>query len=173
MTKNILIYFIVIVIIGIGGWFFIQKSRNTSNNSSLDSLVKTNEPSPSANVDSNQEINNEWIKLENGLEYQDIVIGSADQEAKNGDKVFAHYTGTLENGSKFDSSYDRGEPFSFVLGGGMVIQGWDLGLLGMKVGGKRKLIIPPKLGYGDRNIGNGLIPPNSTLYFDIELMNLQ
>ncbi|OGN00026.1 MAG: peptidylprolyl isomerase [Candidatus Yanofskybacteria bacterium RIFCSPHIGHO2_02_FULL_41_29] len=112
-----------------------------------------------------------WIKLDNGLEYQDIVVGSG-KEAQLGDIVAAHYSGTLVNGQKFDSSYDREEPFAFILGGGMVIKGWDIGVAGMKVGGKRKLIIPSDLGYGERGAG-GAIPPNATLLFDIELVAVQ
>lgn len=141
-------------------WFFIKKFKDVSNNQKPNNMVKDEEVKPS---------NDAWVKLDNGLEVQDVVIGSG-REAKNGDTISAHYIGTLSDGKKFDSSYDRGEPFSFVLGGGMVIKGWDLGLVGMKVGGKRKLIIPPDLGYGSRDVGGGVIPPNSTLYFDVELV---
>lgn len=170
MVKNYFAYIILIVLVAIAAWFFIDKASKSK-------IADTNNLiNPTPTVTSLPKIvdqNNEWIKLENGLEYQDLEIGAGGREAKNGDKVFAHYTGILKDGTKFDSSYNRGEPFSFTLGGGEVIKGWDIGLLGMKVGGKRKLIIPPKLGYGNRNIGNGLIPSNSTLYFDVELMNIQ
>ena len=88
--------------------------------------------------------------------------------AKSGDTVVVHYVGTLESGKQFDSSVDRGVPFEFQLGVGQVIPGWDLGVDGMKEGGKRKLIIPPKLAYGDRPAGS--IPPNSTLIFQVELL---
>ena len=91
--------------------------------------------------------------------------------AKAGDMVSVHYTGTLTNGSKFDSSRDRGQPFSFPLGAGQVIKGWDEGVAGMKVGGQRKLIIPPTLGYGSQDMG--VIPPNSTLNFDVELLSVK
>ena len=84
-----------------------------------------------------------------------------------------HYTGWLTNGKKFDSSVDRKEPFEFQLGAGQVIKGWDEGVAGMKVGGKRRLEIPSELAYGNRSVGNGLIPPNSTLIFDVELLEVK
>ena len=101
----------------------------------------------------------------------DIVVGEG-AEVKEGDTVSVHYTGTLTNGTKFDSSLDRGQPFEFTVGEGQVIAGWDQGLVGMKVGGKRKLTIPPELGYGDRGAGDS-IPPNSTLIFEIELLEIK
>jgi FKBP-type peptidyl-prolyl cis-trans isomerase len=108
--------------------------------------------------------------LPSGLKYKDEVVGDG-KEAKPGDKVQVHYTGRLvKNGTKFDSSLDRGEPFTFTLGKGEVIPGWDEGVAGMKEGGKRKLIIPSKLGYGPRNMGK--IPPNSDLDFDVELLKV-
>jgi FKBP-type peptidyl-prolyl cis-trans isomerase len=105
------------------------------------------------------------------FEIVDITVGSG-AEAVDGKKVTVHYTGTLQSGVKFDSSVDRGDPFSFLLGAGQVIQGWDQGVKGMKVGGKRKLTIPPELGYGSKGVG-GVIPENAVLLFDVELLNVE
>ncbi|OGU15572.1 MAG: peptidylprolyl isomerase [Ignavibacteria bacterium GWB2_35_12] len=110
------------------------------------------------------------ITTPSGLQYQDIVAGTG-TEAKTGNKVKVHYVGTLTDGTKFDSSVDRGQPFDFDLGAGRVIKGWDEGVAGMKVGGKRKLVIPPELGYGGRAIGK--IPANSTLIFEVELLDVK
>jgi len=106
-----------------------------------------------------------------GLEVQEMKPGTG-AEAKSGQKVHVHYTGWLTDGKKFDSSVDRGQPFSFTLGAGQVIKGWDQGVAGMKVGGKRKLTIPPELAYGSKGVGGGLIPPNSTLVFEVELLKV-
>lgn len=103
-------------------------------------------------------------------EIVDLRAGTG-AECKAGDTVTVHYTGTLEDGTKFDSSRDRGQPFSFPLGAGRVIKGWDVGVAGMKVGGHRKLTIPADEGYGSRGAG-GVIPPNATLYFDVELIRI-
>lgn len=108
---------------------------------------------------------------DNKLQSEDIKIGEG-AEAKKGDFIRVHYTGCLSTGDKFDSSRDRGEPFEFELGAGEVIKGWDQGVAGMKVGGQRKLTIPPELGYGSRDVGGGLIPANSTLVFDVELVEI-
>jgi FKBP-type peptidyl-prolyl cis-trans isomerase len=100
----------------------------------------------------------------------DIRAGTG-AACKAGDSVSVHYTGTLEDGTKFDSSRDRGQPFTFSLGAGRVIKGWDVGVAGMKVGGHRKLTIPAEEGYGSRGAGSS-IPPNATLYFDVELIRI-
>ena len=110
--------------------------------------------------------------LADGLQFIDEIVGTG-TEAKAGNLVSVNYVGTLTNGNKFDSSYDRNQPFSFILGTGKVIKGWDEGIAGMRVGGKRKLVIPPDLAYGNQSVGNGLIPPNSTLVFEVELLNVQ
>ena len=107
---------------------------------------------------------------DSGLEIEDLECGDG-AEAKSGDSVKVHYTGTLEDGTKFDSSLDRGEPFNFQLGGGMVIKGWDEGIVGMKEGGKRKLTIPSDLGYGDQGFPPD-IPPGATLIFEVELVEV-
>lgn len=110
------------------------------------------------------------VKTASGLSYVDLVPGNGPAPTA-GKPVKVHYTGWLENGTKFDSSVDRGEPFVFTIGAGQVIPGWDEGVLTMKVGGKRKLIIPPQLGYGAAGAGND-IPPNATLIFQVELLDV-
>jgi FKBP-type peptidyl-prolyl cis-trans isomerase len=102
---------------------------------------------------------------------EDLTLGDG-TEAVSGNTVVVHYTGWLTDGSKFDSSLDRNDPFSFRLGAGMVIRGWDEGVAGMKVGGKRKLTIPPEMGYGARGAG-GVIPPDATLVFEVELLEVK
>jgi FKBP-type peptidyl-prolyl cis-trans isomerase len=104
------------------------------------------------------------------LVMEDLVVGTG-AAAASGQKVTVHYTGWLTNGTKFDSSKDRGDPFVFNLGKGQVIKGWDEGVQGMKIGGKRKLTIPPAMGYGSRGAG-GVIPPNATLVFEVELLGV-
>lgn len=113
----------------------------------------------------------EWKKTASGLEYQELKVGDG-VEAKAGRTVDVHYTGWLLDGTQFDSSVGSGKPFSFHLGAGEVIRGWDEGVAGMKVGGKRKLRIPAELGYGARGAG-GVIPANATLLFDVELLGVR
>jgi len=111
------------------------------------------------------------ITTASGLQYEDLVEGTG-KTAKAGDSADVHYTGWLADGTKFDSSLDRGQPFNFQLGAGRVIKGWDEGVVGMKVGGKRRLIIPATLGYGSRGAG-GVIPPNAELTFEVELLGVR
>ncbi len=125
--------------------------------------VNTNAPTP---------VTGEPVTTKSGLKYWDIKVGTG-FVATSGKTVKVHYTGWLANGQKFDSSVDRKEPFSFRLGAGEVIRGWDEGVEGMHVGGKRQLRIPPELGYGNRGTGGGLIPPGATLVFDVELLGVQ
>ncbi len=111
------------------------------------------------------------VTTPSGLKYVELKEGTG-ATPKTGQKVVVHYTGTLEDGTKFDSSRDRGQPFDFKIGVGQVIKGWDEGVGTMKVGGQRQLIIPPELGYGSRGAG-GVIPPNATLLFDVELLDVK
>ena len=112
------------------------------------------------------------VTTPSGLKYTDLTVGNG-AEAKSGQTAVVHYTGWLTDGKKFDSSKDRGQPFSFPLGQGRVIKGWDEGVVGMKVGGRRELLVPPELGYGARGTPGGPIPPNATLKFEVELLDLK
>ncbi|ABX09271.1 FKBP-type peptidyl-prolyl cis-trans isomerase [Prochlorococcus marinus] len=134
--------------------FVMAKETKSQNKTPLGSIMETQES----------------ILTASGLRITDIRVGEG-PEATAGQNVSVNYKGTLENGKEFDSSYGRG-PFKFPLGAGRVIKGWDEGVAGMKVGGKRKLVIPSELGYGSRGAGNGLIPPNATLIFEVELLEL-
>ena len=120
--------------------------------------------------DLNVILNGQPAVTKDELKIEDVALGQG-EEAKNGDTLVVHYVGTLQNGTKFDSSVDRGQPFTFVLGSGNVIKGWEQGMLGMKIGGHRRLTIPPDFGYGAR--GQGAIPPNSTLIFEIDLLDIK
>jgi len=111
------------------------------------------------------------VTTDSGLQYIDLKVGDG-REAHVGETAIVHYTGWLKDGTKFDSSVDRNQPFSFRLGAGRVIKGWDEGVVGMKIGSKRKLLIPPNLGYGSRGAGR-IIPPNANLTFDVELLDLR
>ncbi len=111
------------------------------------------------------------VTTPSGLKYNDDKVGEGASPSQ-GQRVSVHYTGWLTDGTKFDSSRDRGQPFQFTIGRGEVIKGWDEGVASMKVGGKRKLTIPPELGYGARGAG-GVIPPNATLVFDVELLDVK
>ena len=138
-------------------------------------LVIVSLTAPSCMVKAADGAQGKMTELADGLKYTDTTVGTG-AEATAAHKVSVHYTGWLyengKKGKKFDSSLDRGQPFGFVLGAHQVIRGWDEGVAGMKVGGKRTLIIPPELGYGARGAG-GVIPPNATLTFDVELLGVE
>lgn len=149
MKKTVFV--VVMLIIGVLGLYFLF--QNPGNKEAQN------------NNQANNVQNMEGLKIE-------VLKQGTGQEAKNGDRVSVHYTGWLENGTKFDSSLDRGTPFEFALGAGQVIKGWDKGVLAMKVGEKRKLTIPSELGYGKTGTPGGPIPPNATLVFEVELLNI-
>lgn len=150
--------FILIVLVS-----YLVIGRNDDEKKPASNQEATTLPTNSTNL-------KEEKKMES-LVIEDLKVGDG-LEATNGKKVTVHYAGTLTDGEKFDSSYDRGTPFAFNLGQGEVIKGWDVGVLGMKVGGKRKLKIAPNLGYGERGAG-GVIPPNATLIFEVELLKVE
>lgn len=178
MTKNIIVVLFAIFLVAGTGFLLYEKSRThtplgiinptpTVGSLALQDIKQImNTPSSTTEPSANP-----VRTLEGGLQVQDMVVGGG-QEVVPGMAVAVHYTGWLADGTKFDSSLDRGEPFSFLLGQGQVIKGWDLGVAGMRVGGKRHLIIPSDLGYGDRGAGD-VIPPGATLVFDVELLAVQ
>ncbi len=128
--------------------------------------------SPPPNTNAPTKVTGDGVKTASGLQYWEIRVGIG-QEAKEGSHVRVHYTGWLTTGKKFDSSVDAGKPFDFTIGNGEVIKGWEEGVAGMKVGGKRQLRIPPNLGYGADGTPGGPIPPNATLIFDVQLLGVQ
>lgn len=143
-NRRLMIGFSLVVVLGLIGWIIYSNLSKDTN------------------------VNDSFTTTSSGLQIQDVIIGDG-SIVQPGNTVSVHYTGWLEDGTKFDSSIDRGEPFEFLLGAGRVIKGWDEGVVGMRVGGKRILIIPPELGYGD--IGSGsTIPPGATLKFEVELL---
>lgn len=161
---NCLIFVIPLLLILV---FFVYK-KVTGNKISMDNLNTTSLTTSSASgIPASS--SSTGVQSVEGLEIEDLKIGDG-EEAVSGKKVVVNYLGTLKNGTKFDSSYDRGTPFSFTLGTGEVIEGWEKGILGMRVGGKRKLTISPELGYGPQAVGE--IPANSTLIFEVELLQV-
>lgn len=124
------------------------------------------------NTSAPTKVTGDGVKTPSGLIYWDIRVGNG-EVAKEGSHVRVHYTGWLTNGKKFDSSVDAGKPFDFTIGNGEVIKGWEEGVAGMRVGGKRQLRIPPALGYGAEGTPGGPIPPNATLIFDVQLLGVQ
>jgi len=149
-NKYLLVTIFLVALVMVGG-YFVYKIPSTSDNIDTASVL----------ADTN---------MNDKVEILDEVVGTG-AEAVAGKSVTVNYVGTLTDGTKFDSSYDRNEPFTFNLGAGEVIQGWDQGVVGMKVGGKRKLTIPPSLGYGSADMG--VIPPDSTLIFEVELLKVE
>jgi peptidylprolyl isomerase len=177
--KNILMYFIVIAVVAVGAWLFMRKGNTTTglydaSPSVTASVTPTATPTSTAagSVTPTAKPGN-MITTASGLQYQDTSVGTG-ATAKAGDTVTVKYTGTFTDGKKFDSNVDPAfghvEPFSFRVGAGGVIKGWDEGVAGMKVGGKRKLVVPASLGYGAQDYGP--IPGNSTLLFDVELVSI-
>lgn len=170
MEKNILL--IIIAVIAIAGFYFLlQNSQNSENENQEINSSENSEQQEANSEKENKEESEKEVKGENQKLEIEILKEGIGEEAKRNNKVTVHYMGTLENGTKFDSSLDRGKPFVFTLGIGQVIKGWDQGVLGMKVGEKRKLTIPSELGYGSK--GAGLIPPNATLIFEVELLEVE
>ncbi len=173
MVKNVFIFIVLAIFIGVGIWLFIVKSKSTKETNLNPAASPT--PSVSSSLSPEASPSGENGKLDlskipmDKISGQDIAVGTG-VEAKSGDKVKVNYLGKLIDGTKFDSSYDRGTPFEFTLGVAEVIKGWDYGVAGMKVGGKRLLIIPPVFGYGDQKAGS--IPPNSILVFEVELLEI-
>jgi FKBP-type peptidyl-prolyl cis-trans isomerase FkpA len=135
-------------------------------------IAQTARKSATPNTNAPTKVTGDGVKTPSGLIYWDIRVGNG-EVAKEGSHVRVHYTGWLTNGKKFDSSVDAGKPFDFTIGNGEVIKGWEEGVAGMRVGGKRQLRIPPDLGYGAEGTPGGPIPPNATLIFDVQLLGVQ
>jgi len=163
--KNLTITILLIAVVG-GGYFLFSSLNQNSQKNVQDNLQANLQNSVQ---EQEQEINSVSYEIQ-GMKIETLKEGSG-EPSKTDDLVTVHYEGTLEDGTKFDSSVTRGVPFSFTLGENRVIQGWELGVLGMKVGEKRKLIIPSELGYGTAGAGD-IIPPNATLVFEVELLKI-
>lgn len=181
MLNKISPFLIVLIVVFVGamGIFFLsnQKTKTPDINFNPTPIPTQIPTSAIINNDivpreASKEANmNNFKTTASGLKIEDIIVGQG-AEAKSGDTVTVNYLGTLLDGTKFDSSYDRNAPFTTQIGVGQVIKGWDEGIVGMKVGGKRKLIIPPDLGYGAQGAGDS-IPPNSTLIFEVEFLGVK
>ena len=163
MGKSVVVVILMVVLAS--GFVWSQTPQPTQKAPKKLVVVRPNAKIPS-------KVTGDGVKTESGLQYWDIVVGTG-AAAKEGDRVRVHYTGWLTTGKKFDSSLDFGRPFTFALGNGEVIRGWDEGIAGMKVGGKRQLHIPAELGYGDAGSPDGTIPPNAPLIFDVQLLSVQ
>ena len=152
--KRLVLFCVALIVVYVLGTVLVNLPQKKS---SIANSPAFNQPTPTGESTSTN------------LKSEDLKVGTG-TEAKTGDTVKVNYVGTLTNGTKFDSSYDRNEPYTFTLGNGEVIKGWDEGVAGMKIGGKRRLTIPPELGYGDQP--QGKIPANSTLIFEVELLDV-
>ena len=181
MIKNLSVGLFIVFLILLGGYLFISQSKQKPLGTGDVTFPKTQtaaplpsqSPVPSPTQTSQQtgtESGNMVTTMPDGLKIQDVTVGSG-REAKLGDTVVVNYVGKLQSGQVFDSSYDRDQPFTTQIGVGQVIKGWDEGIPGMKIGGKRILVIPSELGYGAQ--GAGPIPPNSTLIFQVELLDIK
>lgn len=173
MSRNLAIFLIVSgLTIGSVLVYAINNKPIKENKDENQALSLINNPTPSeGRVNQNQTENMNQVEVKE-LKIEDIKVGTG-AAVKAGERVEVNYLGTFLDGRKFDSSYDRNQPFEFSVGAGNVIQGWDQGLVGMQVGGKRKLTIPSDLAYGSQGAGNGAIPPNTPLVFEIELLSIK
>jgi FKBP-type peptidyl-prolyl cis-trans isomerase len=173
VSISVMVLCVVVLVLALIGGGNKESALASGERSSIASPI--NQTAPTVITENNKLIaskdmsDTNSITTPSGLKYVEIEEGTG-ETPQSGQTVTVHYTGTLENGNKFDSSRDRNEPFKFKIGAGQVIKGWDEGLSTMKVGGRRTLTIPPELGYGSRGIGP--IPPNSTLIFDVELLGV-
>lgn len=166
-TRRNLIAIAVLLVVGAAAYYFIKgRPQEAIKMDDNNQLTVSLTPSPTEEATSSGNVQT----LEGGLKIEDLKEGTG-EEVKSGDTVSMHYRGIFENGEKFDSSYDRGQAFQTQIGAGRVIEGWDKGVPGMKVGGKRKLIIPGSMAYGPQGIP-GAIPPNATLIFEVELLDI-
>ncbi|EKE24998.1 MAG: Peptidyl-prolyl cis-trans isomerase [uncultured bacterium] len=166
MKSKILISLILVALLVLG--YTLTRTKEVKAPEVKDAAIENQQSKQKQQVSNNSNKDNKSM----GLEIKTTQEGTGERIVKSGDNISVHYTGKLTDGTKFDSSVDRGTPFEFKIGQGMVIQGWEQGLLGMKVGEKRTLTIPSELGYGSRGAGN-VIPPNATLVFDVELISIK
>jgi FKBP-type peptidyl-prolyl cis-trans isomerase len=174
MTKSFFVFLVLVLFIGGAAWLFLKKSKTVAE---FDA-----DTSPSSSNTTSATSTPSVTRFPDGLQIEDVKVG-AGKEAKAGDAISVHYVGMLESGQKFDSSYDRGQPAVFTVGVGSLIKGWDEGIPGMKVGGKRKLVVPSGVGYGAAGVpardqqgrvipNQYVIPPNATLLFEVELLDV-
>jgi FKBP-type peptidyl-prolyl cis-trans isomerase len=160
MTKYLMVSAIIVIILAVAA---VVVAQTAPAKKSAAAAPNTKAPA---------KVTGDGVKTDSGLQYWDIRVGNG-ETAKEGSHVRVHYTGWLTTGKKFDSSVDANQPFDFTIGNGEVIKGWEEGVAGMRVGGKRQLRIPPSLGYGANGTPDGTIPPNATLIFDVQLLAVQ